>query len=362
MNAIIGFTDLALQHMGDPAKLEDYLKKIKNSSGYMLKLLNSVLEMARIEKGKLTLDYEPAELTEVFRSGLSLFESEAKRRHLQYRYSIGFDEITANIDRVRVEEILANVVSNAIKYTGEGGKVDVTAALTEKEDNLYELTAVVKDTGVGMSKEFLPSVFDSFERERNELTKEIQGTGLGMGITKKLVEIMDGTIEVESELRVGTTVTVKIPFEGVVPPNTLKENARPEDYAELFRGKRILLAEDNELNAEIAMELLEEAGLLVERAADGVECVSMLYRAAPHYYDAILMDIQMPNLDGYMATEKIRKLNNPEKSDIPIIAMTANAFEEDRKKALDSGMDGFVSKPVEMNRLFETLAEIIRQY
>lgn len=361
MNAIMGFSDLALQLVEDTEKLKDYLKKIKTSSDYMLKLLNSVLEMARIEKGKLTLDLEPADLTEVLRNGVSLFEDEASRRHLQYQSSIGFEKIMANIDRIRVEEILANVISNAIKYTGEGGRVDVASTLEKRKDNRNELTVIVKDTGIGMSKEFLPRIFDSFERERNEITKEIQGTGLGMGITKKLLEIMDGTIDVESELGVGTTVTIRFPFEQVISPRTLKENARPEDFADLLRGKRLLLAEDNDLNAEIAMEILGESGLLVERAADGVECVSMLYKAKPYYYDAILMDIQMPNLDGYRATEKIRRLNDPKKSDIPIIAMTANAFEEDRKKAMEKGMDGFVSKPVEMNKLFETLAKIMKQ-
>ena len=359
MNAIMGFTDLALQHTGDPKLLEDYLKKIQTSSDYMLKLLNSVLEMARIEKGKLTIDYEPADLVEVLKNGMSMFEDEAKRHHLQYRYDIRFDQITANIDHVRVEEILSNVISNAIKYTGAGGRVDVLATLSERQENRYELTIIVQDTGVGMSKEFLPNIFDSFERERNETTQEIQGTGLGMGITKKLVDIMDGTIEIESELGVGTTVIVKIPIESVVSPNAQKKNARPGDFADQFRGKRLLLAEDNDLNAEIAMEILGAAGLLVERAADGVECISMLCGAQAHYYDAILMDIQMPNLDGYMATEKIRKLSDPEKSGIPIIAMTANAFEEDRRKAMDKGMDGFVSKPVEMNNLFETLAGIM---
>lgn len=360
MNAIIGFTDLALQNIGNTENLENYLKKIRTSSSYMLKLLNSVLEMARIEKGKLTLDCEPTELVEVIRSGLSRFEDEAKNRNLEYRYSIDFDEITANIDHIRVEEILSNVVSNAIKYTGAGGRIDALATIIEKKSKQYDLMIIVQDTGIGMSKEFLPNIFDSFERERNEATYEIQGTGLGMGITKKLLDIMDGTIEIESELGIGTKVTIRIPFESVASMKRLKENSRPEDSADLFRGKRILLAEDNDLNAEIAMEILGEAGLLVERAADGVECVSMLYRAEPYYYDVILMDIQMPNLDGYMATEKIRKLNNPEKSGIPIIAMTANAFEEDRKKALDKGMNGFVSKPVEMNKLFEALAGIIK--
>ena len=360
MNAIMGFTELALQNIDNKDNLEDYLKKIRTSGDYMLKLLNSVLEMARIEKGKLTLDYEPAELVGVIQSGFSRFEDEAKNRHVEYRYSIDFDEINANIDHVRVEEILSNVVSNAIKYTGSGGKIDAFATIIEKQNKQYDLMIVVQDTGVGMSKEFLPNIYDSFERERNKATYEIQGTGLGMGITKKLLDIMGGTIEIESELGIGTKVTIRIPFESVVLPNRFKESACLEDFTDMLRGKRILLAEDNDLNAEIAIEILGEAGLFVERAADGVECISMLCRKESHYYDVILMDIQMPNLDGYMATEKIRMLNDTEKAVIPIIAMTANAFEEDRRKALEKGMNGFVSKPVEINKLFETLAEIIK--
>lgn len=361
MNAIMGFTELAFQNIDNKDNLEDYLKKIRASGDYMLKLLNSVLEMARIEKGKLTLDYEPAELVGVIQSGFSRFEDEAKNRHVEYRYSIDFDEISANIDHVRVEEILSNVVSNAIKYTGSGGKIDAFATIIEKQNKQYDLMIVVQDTGVGMSKEFLPNIYDSFERERNKATYEIQGTGLGMDITKKLLDIMGGTIGIESELGIGTKVTIRIPFESVALPNRFKESACLEDFTDMLRGKRILLAEDNDLNAEIAIEILGEAGLFVERAADGVECISMLCRKESHYYDVVLMDIQMPNLDGYMATEKIRMLNDTEKAVIPIIAMTANAFEEDRRKALEKGMNGFVSKPVEINKLFETLAEIIKK-
>lgn len=360
MNAIIGFADLAAKNMGDFVRLEDYLNKIKTSGNYLLKLLNSILEMARIEKGKFTLDYEPAELTEVCRDALAVFQEEGERRHLQYRYSIGFDRMVANIDRLRVEEIFSNVVSNAIKYTGEGGRVDVTVDVTETADNRYEMMVVVADTGIGMSKDFLPKIFDSFACERSELTDVTQGTGLGMGITKKLLDLMDGTITVESELGIGTTVTVKIPFECLALPEEYPENAVSKDFTALLKGKRLLLAEDNDLNAEIAMEVFRQAGLFVDRAKDGVECVAMLCKAAPEYYDAVLMDVQMPNLNGYLATQKIRRLNDPEKSGIPVIAMTANAFEEDRRKALGSGMDGFVSKPVEMDKLFETLTEVIK--
>ena len=359
MNAIVGFAELALRHQNDPAKLGGYLRKIQASSDYMLKLVNSVLEMARIERGTIMLDLEPARLTEVCGDALMLFEEEAAQKQLSYHYTLGFDPIMVNIDRIRVEEILSNVVSNAIKYTDKGGAVEVSVRLNKQAENRYEMTAVVTDTGIGMSKDFLPNIFTSFTRERTQQTNDIQGTGLGMGITKRLVDIMGGSIEIESVLGVGTTVTITLPFERVTTPDEYKENMRAEDLAEQLRAKRLLLAEDNDLNAEIAMEIFTQAGLYVERAADGVACVSMLCQAAPHYYDAILMDIQMPNLNGYLATRKIRRLDDPEKASIPIIAMTANTFEEDRRKALDSGMDGFVPKPIEIDKLFETLAEII---
>lgn len=288
-----------------------------------------------------------------------MFEEEAERRKIQCRYFVGFHRIMANIDRVRVEEILSNVVSNAIKYTGEGGRVDVEVRLTEKEDGHCLVTAVVKDTGIGISEEFLPDIFNSFERERNDLTNEIQGTGLGMGITKRLLDIMEGTIDIQSRLGVGTTVTVQIPFESVAAPELYRKNVSAEDYADRLTGKRILLAEDNDFNAEIATEIFEQAGLIVEHAADGVACVAMLCNAEPHYYDAVIMDVQMPNLDGYAATQKIRRLNDQDKASVPIVAMTANAFEEDRRQALEAGMNGFVSKPVEMGKMLEVLIEVM---
>ena len=264
---------------------------------------------------------------------------------------------------MRVEEILANVVSNAIKYTAAGGKVYVEAEVRQKQENYgknHELNVTVQDTGIGMSSDFLPQIFDSFSRERTNYSHQIQGTGLGMGITKKLLDVMGGKIKIESQVGVGTKVKIKIPFEKLDSSLVYKENVKPKDYALDFKGKRILLAEDNDLNAEIAIEILKEAGFQIERAGDGVECVSMLCKAEPHYYDLILMDIQMPYLDGYMATAKIRILEDKEKSSIPIIAMTANAFEEDRKKAVEKGMNGFISKPVVIEKLFETLSQIIK--
>ena len=363
MNAIMGFTELAMQNIGKNEVLQDYLSKIKTSSDYLLRLINSVLEMTRIEKGKLTLDYEPAELSKILKNAFSLFEEDARQNQIDYRFNISFDGIIANIDHVRVEEILANVVSNAIKYTAAGGKVYVEAEVRQKQENYgknHELNVTVQDTGIGMSSDFLPQIFDSFSRERTNYSHQIQGTGLGMGITKKLLDVMGGKIKIESQVGVGTKVKIKIPFEKLDSSLVYKENVKPKDYALDFKGKRILLAEDNDLNAEIAIEILKEAGFQIERAGDGVECVSMLCKAEPHYYDLILMDIQMPYLDGYMATAKIRILEDKEKSSIPIIAMTANAFEEDRKKAVEKGMNGFISKPVVIEKLFETLSQIIK--
>ena len=361
MNAIIGFAQLALQNREYPDKLLDYLKKIKSSSDYLLNLLNGVLEMARIENGKITLDREPADLTEVCSTTFSLFEKEAEKKDLRYIHELRFEPMFANIDRVRVEEILSNIISNAVKYTGKGGSVRIFVSVQEKSGEECILTAVVEDTGIGMSKEFLPHIFESFERERSAAAAEIQGTGLGMGITKQLVDIMDGTIDVESEVGKGTRVSVTIPFLRVPMPEMRDEESTADIQHFSFAGKRILLAEDNELNAEIAIEILKEAGIDTEWARDGVECVSMLTKADTGYYDAVLMDIQMPNLNGYLTTKKIRRLKDPGKAQITIIAMTANAFEDDRKEAMDVGMNGFVAKPVEIHRLLEVLAKVMPQ-
>lgn len=364
MNAIMGFTELSMQNIEKTEVLQDYLSKIKTSGDYLLRLINSVLEMARIEKGNLTLDYEPAELSNILKNTFSMFEEEARKNQIDYRFHIGFDEITANIDQVRVKEILANIVSNAIKYTASGGKVFIEAEVKQRTDNNiknHELNVTVQDTGIGMSSDFLPHIFDSFSRERTNFSHQIQGTGLGMGITKKLLDIMDGKIKIESQVGVGTKVKIRIPFEKLDSSLAYKDNVKPKDYALDFKGKRILLTEDNDLNAEIAIEILKEAGFQLERASDGVECVSMLCKAEANYYDLILMDIQMPYLDGYMATAKIRLLDDKKKASIPIIAMTANVFEEDRKKAVEKGMNGFISKPVDINKLFETLSQIIRK-
>lgn len=357
MNAIIGFTDLALRYKDDVERLEGYLNKMKSASEYMMKLLNGVLEMARIETGKITLDLAPVELTKVIYGAFSLFEEEAKRKNIFYYCDIGFESIYGNLDSIRVQEIFSNIISNAIKYTCENGCINVSANLLEKSEEEAAFEFVVKDNGIGMSKEFQKRIFDNFERERNEHTIEIQGTGLGMGITKQLVEIMGGTIEVESELGKGTTVKVQIPFETVKMLDT-RWNEEEDTYSKYYKGKRILLAEDNELNAEIAMEIIKGEELEVERAHDGVECISMLMKAPDDYYDLILMDIQMPYLDGYMTTRKIRNLENQVKAEIPIIAMSANAFEEDRKRALEAGMNGFLPKPIEVKKMLETIAEV----
>lgn len=358
MNAIIGFTDLAMRFENDTEKLDGYLKKIKSASEYMMKLLNGVLEMARIETGKITLDLAPVDLSQVFNGAISLFEEEAKRKNITYLCDIRFERIVGNIDSIRVQEILANIISNAIKYTCENGWVNVCADVQEKEANQCILQVTVKDNGIGMSREFQKRLFDNFERERNEYTTEIQGTGLGMGITRQLIEIMGGTIQVESESRKGTTVMMQIPFEKVDMARVLLEEEDKDVYAKYYQGKRILLTEDNEFNAEIAMEIIRDAGLEVERAHDGVECISMLLKADEGYYDLILMDIQMPYLDGYMTTKKIRNLENETRANIPIIAMSANAFEEDRKRAFEAGMDGFSPKPIDVKKLLETIAEV----
>lgn len=258
-----------------------------------------------------------------------------------------------------LKDVFLNILSNAYKYTNPGGKVNMRLEEIECDREEYVLyKTTITDTGIGMSEEYFPHMFEEFSREHNTTDNKIEGTGLGMPIVKRLVEFMDGIIEVHSEKNVGTTVTVTLPHR-IAKKTDLITNTEVKKEPKLFQGKRILLAEDNDLNAEIAMEILKDAGIIIERAADGIICVEMLEKADSAYYDLILMDIQMPNMDGYKATQTIRHLSDKNKANIPIVAMTANAFEEDKKNAYKAGMNGHIAKPINVNELFSTLASII---
>ncbi len=360
MNAIIGYTDLLKKSADNPELRDRYIENIQISNGYLLDLINNVLDAARIESGKATLDEEPGDSSLVGKNLDTAFAGEIERKHLKYTIHDSTIHKYVYHDETKMAQIIFNVVSNAVKYTPEGGSIDIYFSETPSErEGWADFTSVVKDTGIGISKEFLPHIFDSFTREKSVTESKIVGTGLGMGIVKRLVELMGGTIRVESELGKGTTVSFTIPHRIAEAPPEI-EHTDTAVESKNFAGKRILLAEDNELNAEIAMEILGEAGFEVEHAEDGIICVDMINKHDAGYYDLVLMDVQMPNMDGLKATTVIRRLPDRVKAKIPVIAMTANAFEEDRKKCLEAGMNSFIAKPIDIRKLMETLVEILK--
>lgn len=359
MNAIIGFTSLLERHIDDKEKINDYISKIKSSSELLLSIINHVLEMARIESGKMTLNSENVDLQGVTESLAAVFEPTVRSKRLimtcdsdiKHRYITG--------DETKIKEILLNVISNSVKYTNRGGRIDISVremSGTTPETAIYKV--VVADTGIGMSKEYLPHIFETFTREKTSTEAKVAGTGLGLPIVKSLLDMMGGQIDVESVLGEGTTITMTVEF-----PIAQNENESDSDNEENGvstdnNARRILLAEDNDLNAEIAITLLKENGFSVERAKDGAVCVEMVKEKPADYYDVILMDIQMPNKNGYRATEEIRGLGD-RRAFIPIIAMTANAFDEDRQKAVAAGMNGYIAKPVNVDVLMKTIKAVI---
>ena len=360
MNAIIGYADLASRHLDDPAKLEKYMENIQVCGQNLLMLLNNVLDLARIENDKTEMEYSVSDIEKDFRNCVAMFRNQAdsKGQTLMVTTQLQYPYIYADIPHLT--EICTNLVSNAVKYTGAGGTIrcNVTQKPGEKE-GWCDTVVTVADNGIGMSQEFQKHIFEPFERERTSTVSKVEGSGIGMGIVKKLVGLMGGTVEVESRIGVGSTFTVTIPCRIASEDETqAKRETNPSDQKCLC-GTRILLTEDNDLNAEIATELLQEEGCTVDRAKDGVECVDMLEKAANGTYQLILMDIQMPVMNGYDAARKIRGLDDPQKANIPIIAMTANAFTEDRQVALDAGMNDHIAKPINMNVLVPTLRKYL---
>ena len=360
MNAIVGYADLASRHLDDPAKLKNYMENIQVCGQNLLMLLNNVLDLARIENDKTEMEYSVSDIEKDFRNCVAMFRNQAdsKGQTLMVTTQLQYPYIYADIPHLT--EICTNLVSNAVKYTGAGGTIrcDVTQKPGEKE-GWCDTVVTVADNGIGMSQEFQKHIFEPFERERTSTVSKVEGSGIGMGIVKKLVGLMGGTVEVESRIGVGSTFTVTIPCRIASEDETqAKRETNPSDQKCLC-GTRILLAEDNDLNAEIAVELLQEEGCTVDRAKDGVECVDMLEKAANGTYQLILMDIQMPVMNGYDAARKIRGLDDPQKANIPIIAMTANAFTEDRQVALDAGMNDHIAKPINMNVLVPTLRKYL---
>ena len=360
MNAIIGYADLASRHLDDPAKLKNYMENIQVCGQNLLMLLNNVLDLARIENDKTEMEYSVSDVEKDFRNCVAMFRNQAgsKGQTLMVTTQLPYPYVYADIPHLT--EVCTNLVSNAVKYTGAGGTIrcNVTQKPGEKE-GWCDTVVTVADNGIGMSQEFQKHIFEPFERERTSTVSKVEGSGIGMGIVKKLVGLMGGTVEVESRIGVGSTFTVTIPCRIASEDETqAKRETNPSDQKCLC-GTRILLTEDNDLNAEIAVELLQEEGCTVDRAKDGVECVDMLEKAANGTYQLILMDIQMPVMNGYDAARKIRGLDDPQKANIPIIAMTANAFTEDRQVALDAGMNDHIAKPINMNVLVPTLRKYL---
>ena len=360
MNAIIGYADLASRHSDDPAKLKNYMENIQVCGQNLLMLLNNVLDLARIENDKTEMEYSVSDVDKDFRNCVAMFRNQADSKGQTLTVTAHLLHPYVYVDIPHLTEVCTNLVSNAVKYTGAGGTIrcDVTQKSGEKE-GWCDTVITVADNGIGMSQEFQKHIFEPFERERTSTVSKVEGSGIGMGIVKKLVGLMGGTVAVESKIGVGSTFTVTIPCRIASEDETqAKRETNPSDQ-KCLRGTRILLTEDNDLNAEIATELLQEEGCTVDRAKDGVECVDMLEKAANGTYQLILMDIQMPVMNGYDAARKIRRLDDPQKANIPIIAMTANAFTEDRQVALDAGMNDHIAKPINMNVLVPTLRKYL---
>lgn len=359
MNAIIGYAELMEAHWGEKEVTTNYLQKLKGASQFLLALIGNVLEIARIESGKETLNEAPWNLMKLEETLDILLDGEISRKQLTVNRNVNIRHANVYCDALKIREIIMNLLSNAVKYTSEGGKIVLD--IDEKpsaRDGFMTLQIRVSDNGIGISKEYVPYIFDAFTRERSSSESGIIGTGLGLRIVKSFVDLMNGDISVKSEPGKGTCFTVEISCRKI-PEEELQQQMEEQPENVSLAGRRLLLAEDNGLNAEIAMTILQDADAEVELAADGKIAVDKLKDVPVGYYDAILMDIQMPNMNGYEATKAIRKLTD-ERAKIPIIAMTANAFEEDRQAALAAGMDDYVAKPVEISELFRTIMKHLK--
>ena len=365
MNAILGYAQLMEDNLKGKnlPEISEYLKKLQQSGNLLLSIINNVLDMAQIESGRMEIDENYGRIEDIRQNLFEIFGDEAKKKNLVLQYTINVEHENILTDTTKVKEIFVNILSNAIKYTSSGGSVKVSIdELPCDEDGYMMVRTRVSDTGIGMSQEYLTNIFEAFTREQNTTKSKIAGTGLGMSIVKKYVDLLGGTINVESELGKGSTFTV-----------TLKHRIADESYyvkkyieesgtgSEILEGRNILLAEDNDLNAEIAEAILESAGLKIERVEDGIQCVNRIEKMPADTYDMILMDIQMPQMDGYKATQAIRNLPDEDKASIPIVAMTANAFEEDKRDAIAAGMNGHIAKPIQVDKMLSILSEVIRQ-
>ena len=366
MNAILGYSKLMEGELKDKdlPKISEYVDKLEKSGNILLSIINNILDMARIESGRMEVDENYANIEDIRQRLFDMFEDEAKKKNIDVKYTLNIEHKHVMADVTKVEEIFVNILSNAVKYTPSNGSITVDVDELECNEPGYMVVRTsIMDTGIGMSQEYLDKIFESFSRERTTTTSKISGTGLGMAIVKKYVDLLGGTIDVKSELGKGSTFIVTLKYK--IADKRYYLSAKDENVTvdnTSLKGKHILLAEDNDLNAEIAITILERAGLKVDRVENGVECVNRIVGKPAGTYDLILMDIQMPKMDGYKATKEIRSLQDKAKASIPIVAMTANAFEEDKKKAFDAGMDGHIAKPINIEDLFVVLTDIINKH
>ena len=365
MNAILGYAQLMKDELKgkDLPETSEYLKKLQQSGSLLLSIINNVLDMAQIESGKMEIDENYARIEDIRQTLFEIFEDEAKKKNLELHYTINIEHEHILTDITKVKEIFVNILSNALKYTPAGGSVMMNVDELPCDESGYMIVRTrVSDTGIGMSQDYLTKIFEAFTRERNTTKSKIAGSGLGMSIVRKYVELLGGTITVESELGKGSTFIVTLKHRIADESYYVKKHVESSGTGrEVLEGRNILLAEDNDLNAEIAEAILERAGLKIERVEDGIQCVNRITKMPAGTYDMILMDIQMPKMDGYKATQAIRHLPDKDKARIPIIAMTANAFEEDKREAIAAGMDGHIAKPIQVDKLLAMLAEMIRQ-
>ena len=366
MNAILGYAQLMENELKEkelPVTLE-HLEKLQQSGNLLLSIINNVLDMARIESGRMELDENYCRIEDVWKTLFAVFDEKARKKNIALHYTINVEHEHILTDTTKVKEILVNILSNAIKYTPVGGSVMVDVDELPCDEPEYMIVRIrVSDTGIGMSADYQTKIFEAFTREQNTTKSKIAGSGLGMSIVKKYVELLGGTITVESELGKGSTFTVTLRHRIADESYYVKKHIEDlETGSEILKGRKILLAEDNDLNAEIAEAILEHAGLKIERVEDGIQCVNRIMEMPAGTYDMILMDIQMPRMDGYKATQAIRRLPDKDKACIPIIAMTANAFEEDKREAIAVGMNGHITKPIQVDKLLSTLAEIMMKH
>ena len=364
MNVILGYAQLMEDELKgkDLPETSEHLKKLQQSGSILLSIINNVLDMARIESGRMELDENYARIEDIRQSLFEIFDDEAKKKNIAFHYKTNLEHEHVLTDITKVEEIFVNILSNAIKYTPAGGSIMVNIDELPCDEPGYMMVRTgVSDTGIGMSEDYLTNIFEAFTREQNTTEGKIAGSGLGMSIVKKYVDLLGGTIEVESEFGKGSTFTITLKHRIADESYYVKNHAEnPETYSEILQGRKVLLVEDNDLNAEIAEAILERSGLKTERVEDGIQCVNRIMEMPAGTYDIILMDIQLPKMDGYKAAQTIRHLPDKDKACIPIIAMTANAFEEDKRAAIAAGMNGHIAKPIQVDKLFSTLAEVIR--